>query len=42
MVFAFCFLPIDGASVLSPGGFNGDLLVILTFATIANFILLIR
>jgi len=39
MVFAFCFLPIDGASVLSSGGFNGDLLVILTFATIANFIL---
>ncbi|MGD6934410.1 MAG: complex I subunit 1/NuoH family protein [Candidatus Bathyarchaeia archaeon] len=39
MVFAFCFLPIDGASVLSTGGFNGDLIVILSFATIANFIL---
>lgn len=39
MVFAMCFLPIDGSSVLSPTGFNGDLIIILTFATIANFLL---
>jgi NADH-quinone oxidoreductase subunit H len=39
MVFAMCFLPIDGASVLSTGGFSGDLIVILVFATIANFLL---
>jgi NADH-quinone oxidoreductase subunit H len=45
MVFAMCFLPIDGASVLSTGttvatsGFNGDLIVILAFATISNFLL---
>jgi NADH-quinone oxidoreductase subunit H len=39
MVFAMCFLPIDGASVLSSGGFSGDLIVILVFATIANFLL---
>ena len=39
MVFAMCFLPIDGASVLSTGGFNGDLIVILAFVTIANFLL---
>ncbi len=39
MVFAMCFLPIDGASVLSTGGFNGDLIVILTFSTISNFLL---
>lgn len=39
MVFAFCFIPVDGSSVLSTNGFPGDLLVILTFATIANFIL---
>src|SRR5208283_832754 len=32
MVFAICFLPIDGASVLSTTGFNGDLIVILTFS----------
>lgn len=39
MVFAMFFIPIDGASVLSTGGFNGDLIIILTFATIANFLL---
>jgi NADH-quinone oxidoreductase subunit H len=39
MVFALCFLPIDGASVLSSGGFSGDLIIILVFATIANFLL---
>ena len=39
MVFALCFVPIDGASVLSTTGFNGDLIVILTFSTIASFLL---
>ena len=39
MVFAICFLPIDGASVLSTGGFSGDLIVILTFSTVASFLL---
>jgi NADH-quinone oxidoreductase subunit H len=39
MVFAMFFLPIDGASVLSTGGFSGDLIVILTFSTIASFLL---
>jgi NADH-quinone oxidoreductase subunit H len=39
MVFAMCFLPVDGASVISAGGFNGDLIVILTFSTIASFLL---
>jgi NADH-quinone oxidoreductase subunit H len=39
MVFAMCFLPIDGASVLSTTGFNGDLIIILTFSTIASFLL---
>src|SRR4030042_6589553 len=39
MVFAMCFLPIDGASVLSTNGFSGDLIIILTFASIANFLL---
>jgi NADH-quinone oxidoreductase subunit H len=39
MVFAICFLPIDGASVLSTTGFNGDLIIILAFATVANFLL---
>lgn len=39
MVFATCFLPIDGSSVISSTGFNGDLIVILAFVTIANFLL---
>jgi NADH-quinone oxidoreductase subunit H len=39
MVFAFCFIPVDGASVLSLNGFSGDLIVILAFATVANFLL---
>jgi NADH-quinone oxidoreductase subunit H len=39
MVFAFCFIPIDGASVLSVNGFSGDLIIILAFATITNFLL---
>jgi NADH-quinone oxidoreductase subunit H len=39
MVFAICFLPIDGASVLSTTGFSGDLIVIMTFPTIAVFLM---
>jgi NADH-quinone oxidoreductase subunit H len=39
MIFAMCFLPIDGASVLSTSGFTGDLVIILTFSTIASFLL---
>ena len=46
MIFALCFLPIDGVSVLSTGttvlsqgGFSGDLIIILAFATVANFLL---
>src|SRR5665647_2118695 len=46
MVFALCFIPIDGVSVLSTGttvlsanGFSGDLIIILAFATIASFLL---
>jgi NADH-quinone oxidoreductase subunit H len=39
MVFALCFIPIDGASVLSVKGFDGDLIIILTFSSIANFLL---
>ena len=39
MVFAFCFIPVDGTSVFSSAGFSGDLIIILTFASIANFLL---
>ena len=37
MVFALCFLPVDGASVIPGVSFAGDLIVILTFSTIAKF-----
>jgi len=37
MIFAICFLPIDGTSII--GDFTGDLVIILVFATIANFLL---
>jgi NADH-quinone oxidoreductase subunit H len=33
-----CFLPIDGTSVLG-SGFNGDLIIILAFSTIAGFLM---
>lgn len=45
MMFAMLFLPISGPSVLSTGstiatgGFEGDLIIILAFATVANFLL---
>lgn len=39
MVFAFCFIPVDGSNVFSTSGFSGDLIVILAFATISNFLL---
>jgi NADH-quinone oxidoreductase subunit H len=39
MVFAFCFIPVDGTSVFSSAGFSGDLIIILTFASVANFLL---
>ena len=39
MVFALFFIPIDGASVLSIEGFSGDLIIILAFSTVANFLL---
>ena len=39
MIFALFFLPIDGTNIFSTGGFSGDLIVILAFSTIANFLL---
>ena len=39
MVFAFCFIPIDGVKRIFNFGFSGDLIIILAFATIANFLL---
>jgi len=39
VVFALCFLPIDGTSVIPNVGFNGDLIFIMALISVANFIL---
>jgi NADH-quinone oxidoreductase subunit H len=39
MVFALCFLPIDGASAIPGAGFAGDLVFIMALVTVANFLL---
>ncbi len=39
MIFALFFIPIDGKNIFSTGGFSGDLIIILAFSTIANFLL---
>ncbi len=39
MVFAICFLPIDGSSAISQSGFAGDLIFIMALVTVANFFL---
>jgi NADH-quinone oxidoreductase subunit H len=39
MVFALCFLPIDGSSAISSGGFAGDLVFVMALVTVANFLL---
>jgi len=38
-IFAFCFLPIDGANMVLDSNFEGDLIVVLTLISIANFFL---
>ncbi len=39
LVFAFAFLPIDGASVIPGVGFAGDLIFVMALVTVANFLL---
>jgi NADH-quinone oxidoreductase subunit H len=39
MVFAICFLPIDGSSAISASGFTGDLIFVMALVTVANFLL---
>jgi NADH-quinone oxidoreductase subunit H len=38
-VFSFVFLPIDGANVVFNSNFEGDLILVLTLVSIANFFL---
>jgi NADH-quinone oxidoreductase subunit H len=39
IVFALCFLPIDGTSVIPNVGFTGDLVFVMALVSIANFLL---
>jgi NADH-quinone oxidoreductase subunit H len=39
IVFAFCFLPIDGSNIIPGSSFQGDLLFVMALVTIANFVL---
>jgi NADH-quinone oxidoreductase subunit H len=38
-VFSFAFLPIDGVNVIFGSNFEGDLILVLTLVSIANFLL---
>jgi NADH-quinone oxidoreductase subunit H len=39
LVFAMCFLPIDGTSVIPNVGFSGDLIFVMALISVANFML---
>ena len=39
VVFAVCFLPVDGSAVIPGTGFTGDLVVVMALITVANFML---
>ena len=39
IVFAFCFLPVDGATVIPSVSFAGDLIFVMALVSVANFML---
>jgi NADH-quinone oxidoreductase subunit H len=39
LVFAMCFLPVDGSSVIPNVGFSGDLIFVMALVSVANFLL---
>jgi NADH-quinone oxidoreductase subunit H len=39
IVFAFCFLPVDGTSIIPNVSFTGDLVFVMALVSIANFLL---
>jgi NADH-quinone oxidoreductase subunit H len=39
LVFALCFLPIDGNSIIPGVGFAGDLIFVMALVSVANFLL---
>ena len=39
LIFAMCFLPVDGQSVIPGVSFTGDLIFVMSLVTVANFLL---
>jgi NADH-quinone oxidoreductase subunit H len=39
LVFAMCFLPVDGNSIIPGVGFTGDLIFVMALVSVANFLL---
>jgi NADH-quinone oxidoreductase subunit H len=39
MVFALCFLPVDGVNIIPNSSFAGDLVFVMALVTVANFLL---
>jgi NADH-quinone oxidoreductase subunit H len=39
LVFAFCFIPIDGTNIIPNSSFQGDLIFVMALVTVANFLL---
>jgi NADH-quinone oxidoreductase subunit H len=39
LVFAFCFIPIDGSAIIPNSSFQGDLIFVMALITVANFLL---
>ena len=39
LIFALCFLPIDGSSVIPGVSFAGDLIFVMALVSVANFLL---
>ena len=39
LVFAMCFLPVDGSSVIPNVSFSGDLIFVMALVSVANFLL---
>jgi NADH-quinone oxidoreductase subunit H len=39
LVFAICFMPIDGSSIIPSVSFSGDLIFVMSLITVANFLL---
>lgn len=39
IIFAFCFIPLDGTNIIPGSGFQGDLIFVMALLTVSNFML---